>query len=114
MSSDLADEKTSLEWQMGEREKERTQLVNEWTKVRADIRAELNNVSRAIDVEEDNLKKLEPKLESLLPRRTELRGLVEELEGTFDKETREKLEIRRQLDEKSLVGTKIEKRRLQA
>jgi DNA repair exonuclease SbcCD ATPase subunit len=35
----------------------------------------------------------------VLPRRPELSDLVKQLEATFDKETREKLEIRRQLDE---------------
>ncbi|GAI89355.1 unnamed protein product, partial [marine sediment metagenome] len=99
-SSELGNEINSLEWQLKGREKERIQLENEWTEVRSKIRAELNNASRAIDVDEGNLKKLEAKLDDLVPRRPQLSGLVEELEATFDKETRKKLERRRQLDEK--------------
>ncbi|GAI67997.1 unnamed protein product, partial [marine sediment metagenome] len=82
------------------RVKARTQLADEWTKVRADIRVELNNVSRAIEFEEDNLKKLKAKLDDVGPRRQELSGLVEQLEASLDKDTRERLERRRQLDEK--------------
>jgi len=98
-SSELGNEINSLQWRMEGRKKERTQLQQEWTEVRSRIRADLNNARRAIDVEENNLKKLGTRLDSILPRRPELSGLVKQLEATFDKETREKLEKRRQLDE---------------
>ena len=98
-SSELNNEINSLQWRMEGRKKERTQLEQEWTEVRSRIRADLNNARRAIDVQEDTLKKLEAKLDSVLPRRPELSELVKQLEATFDKETREKLGIRRQLDE---------------
>jgi len=99
-SSELNNEINSLQWRIEGRKKERIQLEQEWTEVKSRIRAELNNARRAIDVEENSLTKLEAKLNSLLPRRPELSRLVEQLEATFDKETREKLERRRQLDEK--------------
>jgi DNA repair exonuclease SbcCD ATPase subunit len=99
-SSELSNEINSLQWRIEEQKKERTQLQQEWTEVRSQIRADLNNTRRAIDVQEDSLKKLEVKRDSLLPRRPELSELVKQLEATFDKETREKLERRRQLDEK--------------
>ena len=98
-SNELSNEINSLRWRMEARRKERIQLEQEWTEVRSGIRADLNNARRAIDVEENNLKKLETRLDSILPRRPELSGLVKQLEATFDKETREKLEKRRQLDE---------------
>ena len=99
-SSQLGNEINSLQWRMEGRKRERTQLEQEWTEVRSGIRAELNSARRAIDLQDDNLKKLEPKLDRLLPRRPELSELVKQLEATFDKEIREKLERRRQLDEK--------------
>lgn len=98
-SAELGNEINSLQWQIEGRRKERTQLQQEWTEVKSQIRADLNNARRAIDVQEDALKKLEAKLDNILPRRPELSGLVKQLEATFDKETREKLEKRRQLDE---------------
>ena len=98
-SADLGNEISSLKWQIEGRRRDRNLLDEEWRKVKTDIRSELNNARRAIDVQEDNLKKIEAKLDSLLPRRPELSRLVEQLEATFDKETREKLERRRQLDE---------------
>lgn len=103
-SSELGNEINSLQWRMEGRNRERTQLQQEWTQVRSEIRAELNNARRAIDVQEDALKKLEAKLDSILPRRPELSELVKQLEATFDKETREKLEKRRQLDENIARG----------
>ena len=48
----------------------------------------------------DSLKKLEANRDRLLPQRPKLSELVKQLEASFDKETREKLEKRRQLDEK--------------
>ncbi|MBC8512469.1 MAG: AAA family ATPase [Dehalococcoidia bacterium] len=99
-SSELSNEINSLQWRIEEQKKERTQLQQEWTEVRSQIRADLNNRRRAIDMQEDSLKKLEVKRDSLLPRRPELSELVKQLEATFDKDTREKLERRRQLDEK--------------
>ena len=99
-SSELGNEINSLQWHIEGRKRERTQLEQEWTEVKSRIRAELNNARRAIDVEDNNHKKLEAQLDSLLPRRPELSRLVEQLEATFDKNTREKLEKRRQLDEK--------------
>lgn len=98
-SSELGNEINGLQWKMEGRQKARTQLQQEWTEVRSQIRADLNNARRAIDVQEDALKKLETKLDGLLPRRPKLSELVKELEATFDKETREKLERRRKLDE---------------
>jgi len=99
-SAELGNEINSLQWRMDGRQKERTQLQQEWTEVRSQIRADLNNARRAIDVQEDILKKLEAKLGGLLPSRPKLSELVKQLEATFDKETREILEKRRQLDEK--------------
>ena len=99
-SAELGNEINSLQWRMDGRQKERTQLQQEWTEVRSQIRADLNNARRAIDVQEDTHKKLEAKLDGLLPNRLKLSELVKQLEATFDKETREKLEKRRQLDEK--------------
>lgn len=99
-SAELGNEINSLQWRMDGRQKERTQLQQEWTEVRSQIRADLNNVRRAIDVQEDTHKKLEAKLDGLLPNRPKLSELVKQLEATFDKDTREKLEKRRQLDEK--------------
>ena len=99
-SSDLSNEIISLQGRLDGRKRERIQLEQEWTEVKSEIRAELNNTRRAIDVQNDNLKKLEANLDRFLPRRPELSGLVKQLEATFDKETREKLERRRQLDEK--------------
>jgi len=99
-SAELGNEINSLQWRMDGRQKERTQLQQEWTEVRSQIRADLNNARRAIDVQEDTHKKLEAKLDGLLPNRPKLSELVKQLEATFDKETREKLEKRRQLDEK--------------
>ena len=98
-SAELSNEINSKQWQMDGRQKERTQLQQEWTEVRSQIRAELNNAKRAIDVQEDALKKSEAKLDDLLPRHPKLSELVKQLEATFDKEVREKLEKRRQLDE---------------
>lgn len=99
-SGELNNEINSLQWRIEGRKKERIQLEQEWTEVKSRIRAELNNTRRAIDVEENSLKKLETKRNSLLPRRPELSQRVEQLEAAFDKATREKLEKRRQLDEK--------------
>ena len=99
-SAELGNEINSLQWRMDGRQKERNQLQQEWTEVRSQIRADLNNARRAIDVQEDTHKKLEAKLDGLLPNRPKLSELVKQLEATFDKETREKLEKRRQLDEK--------------
>jgi len=99
-SAELGNEINSLQWRMDGRQKERTQLQQEWTEVRSQIRADLNNARRAIDVQEDTHKKWEDKLDGLLPNRPKLSELVKQLEATFDKETREKLEKRRQLDEK--------------
>lgn len=98
-SAELGNEINSLQWRMDGRQKERTQLQQEWTEVRSQTRADLNNARRAIDVQEDVLKKLEAKLDGLLPSRPKLSELVKQLEATFDKETREKLEKRRQQDE---------------
>ncbi|MFW6118122.1 MAG: archaea-specific SMC-related protein [Chloroflexota bacterium] len=99
-SGDLGKEISSLQWRIEGNRKERNLLEQEWTTVKTEIRSQLNNALRAIDVQADNLKKLEANRDSLLPRRPELSKLVKQLEASFDKETREKLENRRQLDEK--------------
>lgn len=98
-SADLAKEISSLQWRIEGNRKERNQLEKEWTLVKTEIRSQLNNVLRAIDVQANNLKKLEATRDGLVPRRPELSELVKRLEASFDKETREKLETRRQLDE---------------
>jgi len=99
-SADLGKEISSLQWRIEGNRKERNLLDQEWRIVKTEIRSQLNNVLRAVDVETDNLRKLEATRDSLLPRRPELSELVKQLEASFDKETREKLEKRRQLDEK--------------
>ena len=99
-SADVGNEISSLQWRIEGVKKERNLLEQEWTVVKTEIRSQLNNARRAKDVQNDNLKKLETNLDRVLPRRSELSGLVRQLEATFDKETREKLEKRRQLDEK--------------
>ncbi len=98
--SELATDINERQWNLEQRKKERNQLAERWTQVRSDLRQRLNTSRRDIELRSDELGKLEVRIDELIPQDKEQRELVTQLEASFDKDTRERWELQRKLDER--------------
>gem|GEM_PF-4303427 len=96
---ELSNDINEHQWRLEQRKKEKVQLQDYWTQVRVDLRQRLNSARRDIELREREKGQTDASIDQLAPQLEQQRVLVQQLESAFDKETRERWEQQRRLDE---------------
>lgn len=96
---ELGNDISEHRWRLEQRKKEKSQLEDYWTQVRVDLRQRLNSARRDIELRERDKEQAEASVDQLAPQLEQQRVLVDRLESAFDKETRERWDQQRRLDE---------------
>ena len=97
---DIARDISERQWRLQHRQKERNEFSQYAILVRSQYRVRMNDAKREIARISDQLRKAEASISELLPQRKDLSELVRQLEAHFDRDVRELLEKRRQVDER--------------
>ena len=97
---EIARDVSERQWRLEHRQKERNEFSQDIIRMKSEFRARILEADREIEQRTRQLKRIEARIEDLIPGRKNLSELVRQLEAHFDSEVRELLQNQRQVDER--------------